>query len=185
MKKISLAVLIAACSISQIIAQVHFGLKGGVNFENFEIKNDIDGGLTLENSTGWQIGALLQVKIPGTGAGIQPEILYTVCKAKVDDEVNSIRYFEVPLNLRLGFNLFLVRPYLSGGPYFGYAVQLDGDIFQSQINKFNWGVGLGGGAEIWKFQMDARYSWGLQNVSGVEQFELKNNRFTLSLAFLF
>jgi hypothetical protein len=188
MKKIILAVVVMTVfCINQINAQVHFGLKGGINFENFELKNANASTLNLKNSTGWQAGALLQVKIPGIGLGVQPELLYTVRNATVDGKSNSINYFEVPVNLRMGLNLLVVRPYLMAGPYFAYAVKLDGETFKDKIkiDKFDWGIGLGGGVEIWKFQLDARYAWGIQNVSSVKEFEMKNNRFTVSLGFLF
>jgi len=184
MKKIFLAIVITACFISQINAQFKFGLKGGVNFDNFAMK-DASNDLKLENSTGWQAGALLQIKIPGLGVALQPELLYSATKAKVNDASNSIHYFEVPVNGQLKLNLLLLRPYLQAGPYFGYALKVDGKAFKDKINKFDWGIGLGGGVEIWKLQLDARYSWGLQNVSSVNEFEMKNNRFTLSLAYLF
>jgi len=184
MKRIVL-VMVVAFSLSQVNAQVKFGVKGGVNFENFDVKEAKTRNYVLDNSIGWQAGALLQIKIPGLGIGVQPELLYTVCKADINDETNSIHYFEVPINARLGVNLFLIRPYLMAGPYFGYAVNLEGDVFKNEINKFDWGLGLGGGVEIWKFQFDASYSWGLLNVSNAKEFEMKNNRFTLSLGILF
>ena len=183
MKKIILTMMIVACCISYINAQAHFGIKGGVNFENFKMKNASES-LTLDNVVGWQAGILLQAKIPVIGLGVQPELLYTVKKANLDNKSNNIHYFEVPLNVRWGFNLLLVRPYLMGGPYFSYALKTEGTVFNTQINKFDWGIGLGGGVEIWKLQLGARYSWGLQDV-GVKEFKMKNNTFTASLGFLF
>ena len=183
MKKIVLVVMMACC-MSQIDAQVRFGIKGGVNFENFNYKNAKEE-LTIDNSIGWQAGALLQFKIPVVGIGVQPELLYTVKKAEVKNESNSIHYFEVPLNVQWGFDLAIIRPYVMAGPYFGYAVQCNGDVFKSHIDKFDWGVGLGAGIELWKLQLGARYSWGLQNVSSMKEFEMKNNTFTLSLALMF
>jgi len=183
MKQIILAFVIMACFVSHINAQVHFGLKGGVNFVDFRI-HDAKTNLTVDNSTGWQAGALLQLKIPGMGVAFQPELLYTVSKANVGQASNDIHYFDVPLNLQFGLDLVLLRPYLLAGPYFGYALKTDGDNFKDNINKFDWGIGLGGGLEIWKLQLDARYSWGLQNMS-MKEFEMKHNRFTLSLAILF
>ena len=184
MKKIFLIIIVLACSFSHADAQFHFGLKAGLNFDNFSYKHARET-LTLDNSIGWQAGALLQFKVPIVGLGVQPELLYTVKKAKVGDESNSIHYFEVPVNAFWSFNLIVVRPYLMAGPYFSYAVDFSGDVFKSQVEKFDWGIGLGAGAEIWKLQIGARYSWGLQNVSNVSEFEMKNNTFTLSLAFLF
>ena len=175
--------MVLACCLSQMDAQIHIGIKGGLNFMNFSLKNAGDE-LTFNNSTGWQIGALLQVGIPVVGLGVQPELLYTVKKAKVDDVSSSIHYFEVPLNVQWGFKVLFLRPYVMAGPYFGYAVDFNGDVFNSQIDRFVWGIGLGAGIEFRKLQLGARYSWGLQNVR-VRDFELKNNMFTLSLAVLF
>ena len=188
MKKVILSIMMMACFTSLINAQIKFGIKGGVNFENFKLE-DARNQLTLDNAIGWQAGILLQAKIPGIGLGVQPELLYTAKKADIkiiqgSNETNSIRYLEVPLNVLWSINLVVVRPYLIGGPYFCYALKSEGSVFETQINKFDWGIGLGGGVEIWKLQLGARYSWGLQDVSKAD-FELKNNKFTLSLGILF
>ena len=186
MKKIILVVVVMACYLSQINAQVNFGIKGGVNFDKFKFDEDAKKQLTLENVSGWQAGALLQIKIPVIGVGVQPELLYTVSKTNIDSKENSIHYFEVPVNLQWGLNLAVVRPYLQGGPYFGYALKCEGDKFKDHINKIDWGVALGAGIDIWKFQLSCRYQWGLHNVSNEADFkELKNNKLSLSLGFLF
>jgi len=185
MKKIILVMVMMACYLSQINAQVHFGLKAGLNFDNFKMKNVKIDPPTLKNSSGWQAGALLQFKVPVVGLGVQPELLYTVCKTNIDQATNKIHYFEVPVNLQWGLNLLLVRPYLQGGPYFGYALKSDGTWFEDKINKFDWGIALGAGVEVWKLQLSGRYQWGLQNVTKVTDFDLKNRRFNLSLGFLF
>ena len=186
MKRIVLVVMLAFC-MSQADAQVRFGIKGGVNFENFNYKNANEE-LTIDNAVGWQLGALLQFQT-SVGMAVQPELLYTVKKAEVKDglknEPNSIHYFEVPFNLQWGFNLAFIRPYVMAGPYFGYAVEFGGDTFKSHIDRFDWGIGLGAGLELSNLQLGAYYSWGLHNVSSVKEFEMKNNTFTLSLAILF
>ena len=184
MKKIILAIAITACFASQVNAQFKFGLKGGVNFENIKIK-DARSNIKVDNSTGWQAGAAFKVKIPGIGVAVQPELLYTVSKVNLDQEQNGIHYFEVPINLQMGLDLKIIRPYLQAGPYFGYALKSEGDTFKDNINKFDWGIGLGGGLDLWKLQFDLRYSWGLQDVSSVTDFEIKNNRLSLSLAYFF
>ena len=183
MKKIILAIMMTACFLSQINAQLRFGVKGGINFDNPKIE-DYRNTLKVENSTGWQAGALFQIKVPGVGVALQPELLYTVRKVNVDQQSNGIHYFEVPVNLQLGLDLVLLRPYLQAGPYFGYALKTEGEKFKDNLSKFDWGIGLGGGLEIWKFQLDLRYSWGLQNVSNMKDFEMKNNRFTIALGIL-
>ena len=136
MKKIVLIIIVLACSFSHADAQVRFGIKGGLNFDNFSRKNVKDQ-LTFDNSVGWQAGALLQFKVPVVGLGVQPELLYTVKKAKIDENSNSIHYFEVPVNAFWSFNLIVVRPYLMAGPYFSYAVDFSGAEFNSKIDKFD------------------------------------------------
>ena len=185
MKKIILALVMMAFCMSRIDAQIHFGIKGGVNFDGFSYRDAQN--LTLEKSTGWQAGALLLIKIPKIGIGVQPELLYTVSRATASNnrELNAIHYFEVPINLHLGLDLKFIRPYFQLGPYFGYALKTDGSLFRERIDKTDWGIGLGAGLDLWKFQFCARYSWGLHNVAKVSDFELKNKKFTLSLGFLF
>ena len=184
-KKIILAVVLMACCMSQMNAQVKFGIKGGLNFDKFKFDENTKNKLNLENASGWQAGALLQIKIPVVGIGVQPELLYTVCKTNIDTEPHSIHFFEVPIMLQWGLDLMIVRPYIQGGPYFGYVLKADGPTFDDKIGKNDWGIALGAGIDIWKFQFGARYQWGLQNVSSVTDFELKNNRLNLSLGFRF
>ena len=180
MKRVILVMIVLACWTGLTNAQIRFGIKGGLNYDNFHFssaKND----LQLDNSTGWHAGALLQFKVPIIGIGLQPELLYTVKKSDVNEKSNSVGYFEVPVNLRWGFNLLVVKPYLLAGPYFSYATNLKGDTFKDKIERFDWGVGLGGGVEIWKLQLGFRYAWGLQNVSSVSEFKMKNRTFSASL----
>ena len=182
MKKIILSMMMTVCFLNLIHAQVNFGLKAGINFANFDYK---DANLKIENSTGWQTGILLQVQDPVLGLGIQPELLYTVINGNVDHHSNSIHYFRVPVNLYKSFNLVMIRPFIEAGPYFSYALNFVGTVFDSRIDKFDWGIGLGAGVGISKLLIGARYSWGLQDVSSMKEFEMKNNTFCLSLALLF
>jgi len=191
MKKIILLIMVLGCATIRIDAQVHFGIKGGVNFDNFNYK-DAKNELTLNNMTGWEAGVVLQFKIPIIGLGVQPELLYTVHKAKlsdvgvgVSDLPVSIRYFEVPLNVQWGVNLGFLRPYVMAGPYFCYAVHFDDYKMKHRMDRFDWGVGAGAGIEIRKIQFGARYMWGLQDVSCRDDFNMRNNSFRLSLTILF
>jgi len=184
MKKIILSVVVLACFLSQTNAQIKFGIKGGVNFDKFNYTD-----VKSNSTTGWQAGVLLQVKVPGIGIGIQPEALYTVRNMEAynakGSSKNNIHYLEVPVNVQWGLDLVLLRPFLMFGPYFCYAVNIKGDVLKDRINKFDWGIGLGAGLDIWKLQFGARYTWGLQNVSSVKDFDMKSNSFKVSLGYLF
>ncbi|MDR1593635.1 MAG: PorT family protein [Prevotellaceae bacterium] len=179
MKRI-LLILIAVSLVGSIHAQLRFGVKAGVNFSKFNSKEQI---LQTEGAA-WQAGLAAQFKIPLIGLGIQPELLYSVNKGKD----NSIGFFTVPINLRWQpLPIPFIKPIILVGPYFGYAVNFKGfDTFKNDIKRFDWGIGLGGGVEIWKLQIEGRYNWGLQNMGErVKNFDLKSNVFTLSAIYFF
>jgi hypothetical protein len=172
----TLLFLVVCLLTGNIYAQFRIGVKAGVNFSEFNTKNQV---LQNEGSgTSWQTGLAAQFKIPLIGLGIQPELLYSVNR----DKGSSIGYFTVPLNLRWQpLPIPLIKPVILAGPYFGYAVNFKG--FEN-IERFDWGIGLGAGVEIWKLQLEGRYNWGLQNVK-ISDFSIKNNVFTLSLIYFF
>ena len=185
MKKHILAGLMMTLLVAQASGQISFGLKAGLNFDVFKFEN-AKSQINLDNASGWHAGALLLVKVPVIGIAVQPELLYMVSKANIDSEDNKIHYFEVPVNLQWGLDLPLIRPFIQGGPYFGYALQAEGAKLKDNIEKFDWGIALGAGIDVWKLQLSACYSWGLHELSkDVSEFKLKNNRFNLSLGFLF
>ena len=162
-------------------SQIRFGVKAGVNFTNFDwsSSNNLING-NVDNATGWQAGAMLQIKIPVIGLGVQPELLYTVSKANE----GNVSYFQIPINLRWQLIGGPIKPILMAGPYYGYAVNVSKE-WKEALNKTAWGIGVGGGVEIWKFQAMLRYSWGLQNIAKASEFKVKNNVFTVSLGYFF
>ena len=174
MKKFFFTIVVMVCFLSQIDAQVRFGLKAGLNFDSFEDAQ-------AKNSVGWQAGPLLQLVVPIIGIGVQPELLYV--SKKYDDK--GIGYFDIPINLRYELNLIVARPYFVAGPYFGFVVNVDKEL-ESKIDKQKngWGIGVGGGVEVWKLQVEMRYSWGLNDI-GTLGTDLKTNTFSLSLGYLF
>jgi hypothetical protein len=182
MKRI-LLILVAVLLVGSIQAQFRLGVKAGVNFSEFNSNNQIL--QKDENGAAWQVGLASQFKIPLVGLGIQPEVLYSVNKGKN----NSIGFFTVPINLRWQpLPIPVVKPIILVGPYFGYAVNFKGfeTVKKENINRFDWGIGLGGGVEIWKLQIEGRYNWGLQNLGDrLKEFNLKSNVFTLSAIYFF
>jgi hypothetical protein len=179
MKKV-LIMLVAACLFTgSIHAQLRFGVKAGVNFSEFNTKEQV----LQKDGTAWQVGLASQFKIPLIGLGIQPELLYSINKG--DDK--SIGYFTVPLNIRWQpLPIPVVKPILLVGPYFGYAVNFKGlNDLKENINRFDWGIGLGVGLEIWKLQIEGRYNWGLQDISKRILQPLSNRVFTLSAIYFF
>lgn len=210
MKKL-LFVLMAAASMFvadafSVSAQSRYGIIGGINFSTTNVKN-----LNRGNMTQWHAGFTYKLDLP-LGFSFQPSLVYNVKGAKVGaaEEARfdlTMGYVEVPLSFQWGPDLLLFRPFIDVTPYIGYAVNnklvgvTSADICNKWTNlqRFEYGLGIGAGLEIWRFQVIGRYNWNFGSLydakgdfSG-EPWDVVGNMFsknnfggvTLSVAFLF
>lgn len=185
---------------SSVFAQGGFGIKAGLNFSSMsDVKLDSFSD-SFNGKTGFHVGALYKFALP-LGFAIQPEFLYSQKGGSIEsDNIDAdvkMHYLQLPVNLQWGVDLLLFRPFLMVSPYIGYAIAKgDGfkDIKWSTFNKFEYGIGVGAGMEVWKFQLSGRYCWDLGNVGdfkddsshmGRVMRNAKNRGFELSLAFMF
>ncbi|MCI1780147.1 MAG: PorT family protein [Bacteroidales bacterium] len=209
MKKLSLLLfLFFAAGISQAFAQGGFGIKVGSTFNKM---NDVKVGNSVnynyKQSKGYSIGVLYKMNLIG-GFTLQPELLYTVRKGKAEYDMStgtgsiqgssdfSMSYIQLPVGIQYGLDLMLIRPFVQVVPYIGYAVGKGNDLNDAKwddINRFSYGIGIGGGLDVWKLQINGRYCWDigksvknytLHNVSETVR-NGKNKGFELSLAFIF
>ncbi|MDR0420310.1 MAG: PorT family protein [Prevotellaceae bacterium] len=186
MKKILFITLILVASLEASAQQFRFGIKGGWDFENFDIGGKIGNQLKNDKSTAWNVGAVGQVHLVGS-LYLQPELLYSTQKnTMIDTEKakakHKVSYFQVPVSLLFKFGMPVVNPYLSCGGYFGYAIDRNNTAKHS-LKKTDWGARVGAGVEIWKLQVSANYNWALQNISDISDIKWKNNKFNVSVAF--
>jgi len=197
MKKYALLFAILLTSVLSF-SQVRFGVKGGLNFANVSnISSSIDD--TWNNKTGYQFGVALQLKIPVVGIAIQPELLYSTVKTTIDnDPANEIKldYITLPVNLQLGADLLIFRPFIVASPFISYVIQNDTRLEDQpfeDISRFDYGIGIGAGIDIWKLQIMGKYNWGLGKLQTAganwDQAETYKNAtlqgFQLSVAILF
>jgi hypothetical protein len=184
MKRIILTLATVAFISAGVNAQVKFGIKAGWNFQDFDISNNVGEQLKKDNVVSWDLGVVAQLHLSGAFY-LQPELVYSTQKVELTTETlekSKISYFQVPVHLLYKYkptDLFGV--FVSGGAYFGYAVDRTG-FSVSNLRKTDWGVSLGAGVEVWKLQLHAKYNWALQNISDVTDIKWKNNRFNVSLA---
>lgn len=202
MKRLFATVLaaLALCCISAS-AQAKWGVTAGLNFNTSKF-SEID----VKAKTGWSAGATCLVDLP-LGFSIQPSLLYHQKGANITNEVaQNMGFIELPVSVQWGPDLLVFRPFFDVTPYIGYALSnevttsLTDFKFSSWQGKerFEYGLGIGAGINVWKLQLIARYNWNfgsLYNVEGWDDIksELKglsaeNENFggvTLSLAFLF
>jgi hypothetical protein len=135
-KRISLIALIVLGTIFSQAQQktshsnnTSFGLRGGINFQNINGKDENDEKLKNDILTGFNIGINAEIPV-GVDFYFQPGLLYTIKGAKSEDVILGqsfnttlkISYLELPLN-------FLYKPLLGTGhlilgigPYVAFGV---------------------------------------------------------------
>ncbi|MDR2126895.1 MAG: PorT family protein [Prevotellaceae bacterium] len=191
MKKLIFITLVAFVSM-ETSAQFKLGIKGGWDFDNFDISGSIGSQLKKDKSQSWNLGAVAQIHLTGD-LHLQPEVLYSTQKSTLISAGNEyvalpaagehkMSYIQVPINVLYKFDLPAVNPFISCGPYFGYAVSRN-NIAERSIKKTDWGVSVGAGVEFLGFQVSARYNWALNDISEIKEIKWKNNKFNVSVAF--
>lgn len=82
----------------------------------------------------------------------------------------SVGYVELPCQFQWGPDLMAFRPYLLVEPFIGFGVTMNAksDVFSESVSngfkdvsmsRWEYGFGIGGGIEIWRFQLSGRYFW--------------------------
>jgi len=200
---IVIAALLALCSV-QSAAQVRWGFTGGMNFNTSKF-SEVD----VQARTGWNAGLTCLVDLP-LGLSLQPSLVYSQKNANVTETIaQNMGFVELPVSVQWGPDLLLFRPFVDVTPFIGYAISNEayGDFSFSAIKdfsswegkeRFEYGLGIGGGINVWKLQVIARYNWNFGSLYNVEGWndikdhfsDLKtdNRNFqglTLSLALLF
>lgn len=209
MKRFTLAFCMLMLFVGfQAEGQSRFGVTGGLNFN----KSGFTAVSDLKSPVGWNAGVTMSVDLP-IGFSVQPSLIYSEKNAAlVGDVSQSMGYVELPVSLQWGPDLLIFRPFVDVTPYIGYAVSTkviyeddkiasDG-LFQNDKwngrNRFECGIGIGGGIEVWKLQFTARYNWNfgrLYDIDGWNQMKdylsdlgKESEHFsgiTLSVAFFF
>jgi len=129
--------------------------------------------------SGGGAGVAVSLNLPVPGMTLQPELNLL---SKYDHTM-----LDVPVNLQMGLDLLMVRPFVCVTPYFCFPVDVRGG---EQVNRFQAGFGVGGGIDIWKFQIQCRYNWSItdfykiQDISG-SSVSNKLRGLDLSLVFFF
>ena len=212
--KRTLIVVLLCCLFSLCPAGLeagNFGLKGGVSLMGLRNTD-------LKLAAGYHAGVTYKFKLP-VGFAVQPSLLYhsrhTSAEGVIATADMNVDYLELPVSFQWGPDLLLFRPFVDVSPYVGYALAYDASLQVSgnigaqltmnnkggwgNINRFEYGVGVGGGIVVWKFQLVCRYNWNFgsllnMNLNGDTDGQLLMEKVvsgknfggvTLSLALLF
>lgn len=200
MKRLFVLLLAAVLICTTANAQGGFGIKGGVMLNSMSDIKITDMASSVKSKTGFHAGVLYKIKLP-LGFALQPELMYVSTASSMRTEIKDLSLdfkthsIQLPVGLQWGIDLVLFRPYLQFVPYIGYAIAKGKDLKDvawDDINRFEYGLGIGAGIEIWKFQLSGRYSWELGKANDFQwknlnkQISKGNTKgFELSLAFIF
>lgn len=156
-------------------AQVKVGVLGGFTSSSTKASD-----ISTESVSLYHAGLAAKVSLPYNLA-IQPQLVYQVKGTAVDGSVDfsmKTGYVEVPVQLQWGPDLLICRPYVLAEPFVGYAVNVKSvasvagvekivkDFKDLNLNRFEYGLGVGAGVEFWRLQLAVKYFWNFGELTG-------------------
>ncbi len=169
-------------------AQLHFGVKGGLNLSKVSFsQNDFKG----DNKTGFFIGPMAEFTIPVIGIGVDAAALYSQTEMQVKglDSEAKLKTLEIPVNLKWSYGLgSMLGVYIAAGPQFGFNIgnkNLESFDLKKSGTSFNVGAGV---KLIRHLQLGVNYNFALGHTGVLEAdetYKIKNNNWQVSVAYLF
>lgn len=174
--------------------------KVGTNLSNF--KGAELNGFRCVQTTRAAAGISVATHITRNSAVLELGVHYSEKGAELTDttsEVSSklkINYLEIPLLIKWECaSNQKVKPFVFAGAYIAFKLKatneaVDDNVEPVEINpeedvkKGDWGIIVGGGLQLGKIILEARYSWGLKNVIKNTE-DSKNSVITLMLGYEF
>ncbi|SHF28040.1 Outer membrane protein beta-barrel domain-containing protein [Fodinibius roseus] len=183
MKKLLLSVFLLAglVFITTPDARAQLGVQGGLNIANF---NDTDD--SFDSRSGIMAGLTYDLGIPMSPITIQPGVFYAQKGAKYSggdvETTAKLDYLEIPVVAKFAFILDnpMLTPHVYFGPYLGLNMNAEQEgtpDFEDEVKGTDFGVVVGAGADITKFNVGVRYSAGLTNA--FEEGDGKNGVFSV------
>ena len=200
---IAVAVVLMMMAAIPSVAQVKFGVKGGLNVTKMSVSSDV---YSADNNNGFFIGPTVKFTLPIVGLGIDAAALYDERKGSLvrfDNKSEDVKFksINVPVNLRWNIGLgSLAGIYLAAGPQFGFALGDFGDAWDSSFYKkenMNVSVNLGAGLSLLK-HLELGFTYNIQTKDsyaitedwaggnlGLQVTDIKTNAWQISAAYYF
>jgi len=207
MKKLLLTIVALGAVFTGARAQGvegHWGILGGVNTDKFSTVDELKSIVDNKAVAGWHLGLTAKIDLP-LFFSIQPSILYenknstvyaTVLGTAVSTQMKN-SYINVPIAVQWGPDLGLIRIFAEATPFadfllggkFDTSKDISAEV-KDYLNTVQFGVGVGGGIEVWKFQLRVRYNWAFGTWKDVtanpfKEWNGQQQGLTASLAFFF
>ena len=141
-------------------------VKAGFNYTNASVE-DLKSG-----KTGWQVGVGMQTE-SWEGFTLQPELVYKVKGVTLEDATKvTMNYAELPINIQWGPDLLIARPFIFASPFLGYNLGTKfsketslADTINKNFHRFEYGLGLGLGINVWRLQITGKYNWNFGRIT--------------------
>ena len=195
MKKIilSIAILITLSSNAQ---KINFGIKAGLNMSMLTGSKD----QIMSSTNGFFAGTLLEFKILEKIA-LQPELLFSAQGAKFESKdltfstTRKMDYLILPIMVKYYIKSGL---FVEAGPQVGFLLSANQDVeniitnistsenIKDATKDFDMAANVGIGYDILdKIVTQIRYCIGITNTSTLENTDIKNGVFQLSVGYKF
>lgn len=190
-----------------------FGVKAGVNLSNFggdvkdsDAKVGFNVGLTVDYALTQDVFLMSGLEFTTKGAKSSYEEDFEVAKASVTETVNAM-YLQLPIHIGYKFDVSEgLKLNIHAGPYLAYGIggkakiKYKGDIAgvdlsqengevdffgKDRAKEFDFGLGLGVGAEFGKIGVGLGYDLGLVNLSRESDYKITNMNAYLSVGYKF
>jgi hypothetical protein len=213
MKKIFFVALTIVTINAFAVGPFTFGTQVGINASSVNLKTNVGNNFSAENLTGVRGGVFARLTIKKVI--LQPEVHLSVVGAKFNFDVpqvnlssgqttinnisQTVRSTNLEIPLMLGYQLVdlkLLKLRVHAGPVISSklneSVTIDtkgANINYTNATEFyknsqtNGALGLG--IDILNFTLDARYHFGLGNISQIPNTDFRNNYFAVMLGFKF
>ncbi len=190
-KLILLTATFVTCSLAYAqIPGFNIGPKVGATFSKFTTDQDQ---ITEELKSTFHFGAFARI---GKKVYLQPELVVMnrsgLLKTDlIDGSSNTIKITSIDLPVLLGVKVIDLKATnirVMAGPVASLTLNKEISIenWENTINRddfrnANWGIQFGAGADLLFLTLDLRYEIGMNDVSKLDGFDLKNNMFIISL----
>ena len=187
MKKIFGTLMIAICigMAMPVQAQIHFGVKGGLNLSEASLSN-VSGNFKKDNFTGFFIGPMAEVTLPIVGLGVDGALLFSQRGIKMEDRKIKQNGLDIPVNLKYNIGLgSLLGIYIAAGPDFYFDFEKKSGIDKK---KAEVGINVGAGVKLMNhLQVGANYNIPLSDTAKFEGTDAsyKTKTWQVSVAYIF
>lgn len=196
MKKMISVLMVAVCLMmaAPAQAQLHFGVKGGLNISKLSFSKDA---LKGDNKTGFFVGPMAEFTVPIIGVGADIAALYSQSDLGTDGYRSlKLKTFAIPVNLKWSFGFgSMLGAYIAAGPQFDFNIGNKTWSNELSLKKSTTSFNVGAGLKLIRhLQLGVNYNFALSKTGtyeyggsgdGPHSFNMKNNTWQVSLAYLF